>query len=87
MNNVDSMWVLYMGWRSHRVALKAYVDRPTVDEIVQYITNQYSMYDYDEYKDRVLRIHKGEKASFKRLGPDGVETSEDFYWLEERKLI
>lgn len=86
MNNVDTMWVLYMGWRNHVVALSAYKDKPEIEEIVQYISNQYSMYDYDEYKNRVERIHSGEKVSFDRLGPDGISKAKDYYWLEERRL-
>ena len=86
MNNVDTMWVLYMGWRSHVVALGAYKEKPTIEEIVQYISNQYSMYDYDEYKNRIERIYQGEKVSFDRFGPDGIDSAEDFYWLEERRL-
>lgn len=86
MNDTGKAWVLYMGWKSHQVALCAYVEKPSIEEIVQYISNQYSNYNYDEYKARVEKVYHGEKVPFGRLGPDGIRVDEDFYWLEERIL-
>lgn len=86
MNDVDTVWVLYIGWESYSMALNIYKDKPLIKEIAQYISNQDTMYGYEEYREKVESIYSGDRVSFDRIDFDGVVKESDMYWLEERVL-